>query len=206
MYDSNDGHELEISSTNVDTDNDLSDNDDLPLVPAGGWLRVYRNGDSDFALNNDGDEIRLYNGPVGDSNTDLIDSFVYQNDVGDGEIWQRNPDGIGSWELVEPDIDAHITSRYGKAHKILLSIFNIPDDYGNGDLLEYEIVYNDGSENKGISGEILPNAVKDGKADREFYLGVCSTGVCVPDVVKDRKIHLIVTQKTTKIIDSDFDI
>ena len=206
LYDSDDDHELEINSTNVDTDNDLSDTNDLPVVLAHGWLRIYRNSDGDFSLNNDGDEIRLYNGQIGDTGVELIDQFIYQNDVADGEIWQRSPDGIGSWELVEPGIDVHITSRYAKAHKILLSIFNISDDYGKGDLLKYEIIYNDGSEGKGIAGTILPETVEDNKADREFYLGTCSTGVCVPDVVKNKKINLIVTQGTTEIIDSDFDI
>jgi len=197
LYDSDDSHPLTITNLNTDTGD--------TIVPSEGLLRVYLNGVyASGWLNNGGDQIRLYDGLIGSGGI-LIDSFTYPSCQED-KSWKRIPDGTGTWADPEEEKEIETEIKSVGGNKILLSIFNIPDDYGNGDLLEYEIVYNDGSENKGISGEILPNAVKDGKADREFYLGVCSTGVCVPDVVKDRKIHLIVTQKTTKIIDSDFDI
>jgi len=153
-----------------------------------------------FQLNNNGDKIILKN-DLGNKQ----DDFKYPSLGGSYDlIWQRNPDGIGSWELIKPSIDAHITSRYDRSHKILLSIFNIPDEHNDGDdLLEYEITYfDDADEEKGISGMILSGAVEDGKADREFYLGICSSGgICVPDIVKDRKIYLTLKKKGIIIID-----
>jgi len=148
-----------------------------------------------FLLNNLGDTVILKNDMAEEQ-----DRFLYPSFAGDYNwIWQRNPDGIGSWELNKPEIDAHITSRYDEANKILLTIFNIPENYGDGDLIEYEIVYNNGD--RGIAGTILAETVENGKADREFYLGTCSAmGVCTPDEVPTREVELTLTQGITVII------
>ena len=69
LYDSIDSNELYITEDNVEGD--------LILQPKD-YTVVYRNGDSDFSLNNNGDKVRLYDGyPVRESN--LIDNILYGN-------------------------------------------------------------------------------------------------------------------------------
>lgn len=88
LYDAQDGHELAITDANTDTGN--------TLIPDGGFLVVYRNGDSDFTLNNTGgDSVRLYDGPISTGN--LIDSHVYSVDVPEGKSFARIPDGSTNW-------------------------------------------------------------------------------------------------------------
>ncbi len=88
IYDNDDSHELYITNSNTDT-NDT-------VVSAGGWLVVYRNSDSDFNLNNDGDSVRLYDSyPVVDSN--LIDEYTYTVEKAEGFSYARIPDGFDNW-------------------------------------------------------------------------------------------------------------
>jgi len=87
LYDEHDTHDLLITNSNT-----LSGS---TTVPAGSTLVVYRNGDSNFTLNNDGDTLRLFSGPI-DSGT-LVDSFTYSDSVGDDETYSRVPDGTGDW-------------------------------------------------------------------------------------------------------------
>jgi len=92
LYDSDDAHELYITSTNTDTGN--------AIIPSNGWLVVYRDGDSDFSLNQGADEVRLYDGyPVEES--DLIDktNYTYSNE---NISWARIPDGTGTFKESEP--------------------------------------------------------------------------------------------------------
>ena len=97
LYDSIDSHELEILALNIvggDT-----------VIPAKGYLVVYRNTDSDFALNNSGgDSVRLYDDIM--SSGTLIDSIGYLNSTED-KSWSRMPNGIGSFS------DGHITTPNG---------------------------------------------------------------------------------------------
>ncbi len=154
--------------------------------------------EDDFYLNNNGDTIYLK-----DDSGVVQDKFSYgdlsnQHD----QIWSRNPDGLGSWQLTPGSLTANITSRYNTTGKILLTVYNLPADYGQGDLLEYEITYTDNQGlEKGIAGTILPEEVADGKADREFYLGTCSTGgTCVTNVIPAHQVKLTLRQGTTVII------
>jgi len=91
VYDSDDGHELEITSTNsasYDENGDLIDDTATTIAPKG-FLVVYRNGDGDFALNNDGgDEVRLYNGEMGESDVYEVDASNSHRDT--------NPDSDGN--------------------------------------------------------------------------------------------------------------
>jgi len=92
LYDSDDTHELPITSGNTNTDD--------TIVPAKGWLVVYRDGDSDFSLNQAADEVRLYDGyPVADST--LIDETSY-SDSTEGKSWARIPDGSGGFQEKDP--------------------------------------------------------------------------------------------------------
>jgi hypothetical protein len=187
LYDANDSHALQITAANIDTDGDLSDSDDLPVIPARGWLRVYRNGDADFSLNSDsgGDTLRLYDDEISIGN--LIDKFEYRGPVGEDQVWQRNPDGIGSWELVKPSWDYDLKYTNG-GQKIWLTIYNLPDDLQS---VEYEITYQSGGIDRGIAGTITPDSVVENKADRQFVLGVCSAhGTCVYDTIDSDHFHL----------------
>lgn len=88
IYDSDDSHELYITAGNTDTGD--------TVVTAHGFLVVYRNGDSDFTINNNNETIRLYNGyPV--LSSVLIDSYSYTTEKPEGFSYARIPDGTGSW-------------------------------------------------------------------------------------------------------------
>lgn len=89
LYDINDSHKLQITSGNTNTGG--------TLILSGGFLVVYRNGDSDFALNNTGgDSVRLYNGEIGGGGT-LIDSYAYTINALEGKSFARIPDGSDNW-------------------------------------------------------------------------------------------------------------
>jgi len=73
------------------------------VVPAGGYLVVYRNGYS-FSLNNSGAEtVYLYDGDIGSGT--LVDSHSYSGSTED-KTWARVPDG-GGWS------DGHVKTPGG---------------------------------------------------------------------------------------------
>lgn len=77
LYDEMNDNELYISDTTTIGGT---------IIPAQGFLVVYRNGDSDFSLNNDGtDEVRLFNGS---SNGTLIDHVSYSGSA-EGMSWSN---------------------------------------------------------------------------------------------------------------------
>jgi len=89
LYDENDNNELPITTNNTDTGS--------TIVSAGGFLVVYRNGDSDFALDNTGgDTVRLYDGAIG-GDANLIDSHTYTINALEGKSFARIPDGSDNW-------------------------------------------------------------------------------------------------------------
>ncbi|MBW2963407.1 lamin tail domain-containing protein [Candidatus Woesearchaeota archaeon] len=79
FYDKDDDHELYIVDTTTTSGT---------IIQAGSYLVIYRNEDSDFALNNDGyEEVRLADGyPINSSN--LIDSVSYSGSV-EGMSWSK---------------------------------------------------------------------------------------------------------------------
>lgn len=88
LYDSYDTHELYITDTNI--------NGNMALQP-GEYIAVYRDGDSDFGLNTDGDKVRLYDGyPV--SNSSLINDISYTSST-EGYSWALID---GSWQQAVP--------------------------------------------------------------------------------------------------------
>ena len=95
-------HRIIISTANSDNDTDLSDGGET-VVPAHGWLVVYRNGSAIF--NNDGDTVELY-----DNNNVLTDSHTYDGGKGNNVTEARIPDGTGAW--VDP------IPTPGKANKL----------------------------------------------------------------------------------------
>jgi uncharacterized repeat protein (TIGR01451 family) len=89
LYDENNYHELPITSGNTDTGS--------TIITSGGFLVVYRNGDSDFALDNTGgDTVRLYDGEI-NAGAYLIDSHIYTTDALEGKSFARIPDGSENW-------------------------------------------------------------------------------------------------------------
>ncbi|MEK7643422.1 MAG: lamin tail domain-containing protein [Patescibacteria group bacterium] len=89
LYDSNNTHDLVISGANTDTGG--------TIVTAGGYLVVYREGDTNFALNNvGGDSVRLFSGPI-TSGGILVDSHEYTGVAPDDKSFARIPDGSSNW-------------------------------------------------------------------------------------------------------------
>ncbi len=93
LYDSYDDHELYITETNSRNSN----NEATTTIDAHGFLVVYRNGDGDFSLNNEGDTVRLYNGEISATSSRLIDSYTYTAEKAEGYSYARIPDGTGDW-------------------------------------------------------------------------------------------------------------
>ena len=96
LYDSNDANELVISLANVASST-------TTICPEC-YLVVYRDGDSDFALNNSGsDSVRLYSGDIGLGGS-LVDmhAYTYPSGAGEGKSFARIPDGTANWVDPEP--------------------------------------------------------------------------------------------------------
>ena len=66
LYDNDDDHELRITSTTADN----------IVIPSKSYVRVYRNTDSDFSLNDNDDVLRLFTGYPPEEST-LIDEVSY---------------------------------------------------------------------------------------------------------------------------------
>ena len=84
LYDAIDSHDLPITATNVGGGS--------TIIPAKGYLAVYRNTDPLFSLNNDTDNVRLYDGEIGVGN--LINSHSYTGTV-EAKSWSGMPNGAG---------------------------------------------------------------------------------------------------------------
>lgn len=86
LYDAIDDHALPINAANVAGGS--------TSIPSGGYLVILRNGDSDFALNNDSDTVRLFNNEI--STGSLVGSQGYSN-PDENKTWSGMPNGLGSW-------------------------------------------------------------------------------------------------------------
>lgn len=147
LYDNDDSHELYITDT---------DTLQGTTILAKGYLVIYRNGDSDFNLNNNGaDEIRLYDGyPVAGSN--LIDSLTYSNTIENkswsniDEIWKKTPATPG-------EININITLEYDYSVLTINEFF--PDPLGDDSVPmpggEWIELYNPSSSEIDTSGMLL---------------------------------------------------
>ncbi|MFA6518837.1 MAG: lamin tail domain-containing protein [Candidatus Shapirobacteria bacterium] len=119
--------------------------------------------------------------------TTKVDSTTYFSAGHAGEVWQRLPDGIGNWGLYYEDVSGNIGFRLN-VNRITLTIANIPSDFGANpaDRLDYKITYTktvDGTSlGQQIAGSISIGTIVNHRADRDFYLGTCSSGgACTPD-------------------------
>lgn len=66
------------------------------ILNPGGTLVIYREGDSDFSLNDAGDSLKLYT-HYPSSGGVLVDSYNFGQTGADDKIWQRTPAGTGTW-------------------------------------------------------------------------------------------------------------
>ncbi|MBU1322555.1 signal peptidase I [Patescibacteria group bacterium] len=73
------------------------------VVPAGGTLIIYRDGDPDFTINDQTETISLYN------DSDLVDSYRYDfaTGIAEGKSLKREPDGTGGWK--DPEVGPEAT-------------------------------------------------------------------------------------------------
>jgi len=77
-----------------------------------------------------------------------------------------------------PVIDINLSSNHAN-HKINLKIANLDSSF------DYEILYTGNDLEKGITGRINPDEIKDSKYSKDFYLGTCSSGgSCTPEIVE----------------------
>ncbi len=100
LYDDLDSHELPITSVNSASSDSGGNpiNSNTTVIPAHGFLLVYRNGDGDFSLDNTGgDTVRLYNGTIGSTGVILIDSHTYTINANEDKSFARIPDGSDNW-------------------------------------------------------------------------------------------------------------
>ena len=173
IYDSSDSNEIVISSSNSDNNGNHLDGGET-IVPAGGRLVVYRNGDSDFALNNNGsgDSVRLYTDRINSGGV-LIDSYVYTSTL-EGKSYARIPDGVGAWVDPVPTPGWENTNEVGDLDPIVKVWQQDRENLRVGllDMLNYdkaqvEILYNRDEEGS-LIGELF---TKDLGIDRNnLYL------------------------------------
>jgi hypothetical protein len=140
-------------------------------------LRVNRGSEDYLNFDDSGGWVYLKN-----NNDQLIDSTKYIGSSVIGSLWQRSPDGLGTWNLFLPESESkvlnyNLVSRK-EVGKITFTVFNIPSDFGQNptDRLSYEVKYTNNVGDQGFAGDISPHTVIDSKTDRDFYLGTCSSG------------------------------
>ena len=148
---------------------------------------VYQNGDSDFLLNDNVDQLNLYDDA---SIPNLIDQYSYDTSLGDvileNKSIARYPDGsdtwfdpipsplgkniLEDWQLQQPEIN-YIFDR----QKLSFEITNVE----KFNKIEYQLIYNSDSGEQGVIGtNQLTNQSSYKKG--EIIFGTCSTGgTCV---------------------------
>jgi hypothetical protein len=85
------GNQLAITSSNADSNQDLSDQGET-IIPPQGWLLVYNQGSAIF--NNSGDDVNLLT-----DQDQLIDSHTYSGQTVEGQTVGALPDGASDWQV-----------------------------------------------------------------------------------------------------------
>ena len=202
LTDASYNHKLPITTANSITSNPSTAG--LVLAP-NEFMVVYRDGDSDFTLNNSvgGDQVRLYhkNGWL------LIDQHIYTVILGDevleNKSFARIPDGNGIWfdpiptpltpnQLEEPEaLIEEINSNFENfvnnlPQPKLTSNFNSDthifefrvNNINNFIKLNYEFTYKSNDQTEGVKGQV--NLINQTEYSKQIILGTCSTGgTCV---------------------------
>lgn len=106
---------------------------------------------------------------------EIVDSTTF--DILGNSVWQRQQNGLGPWALFNDQININLENSLSQS-KITLIISGLGDTSID---LNYSINYFANNIEQQIAGTILPNTVDStGTISRDFYLGTCSTGVCIP--------------------------
>ncbi|MBM3256154.1 MAG: hypothetical protein FJZ04_01645 [Candidatus Moranbacteria bacterium] len=95
LYDTDDAHELFLTPDNVGGADPEGLRRGQILIAPRGLVTVFRDGDNDFSLNNEGDAIRLYSGPL-EMTGELQNEIIY-GPTKEGKTYRRDPD-TGEWE------------------------------------------------------------------------------------------------------------
>jgi len=204
LNDSDPTHVLPITVNNSIVSGPLSSG--LNLAPQE-FLVVYRNGDSDFTLNNDsgGDQINLY-----DQLGNLIDQQNYNSGLEDvvleNKSFARFPDGYDTWydpiptpgrinileslpmtKIDNLPIPATVLPTQTEEPKIVLNLsddkksvsftITFPDKFKE---LSYELTYMAYNVDKGIIGTGIDISSTD-KYDKTVDLATCSSNICTYD-------------------------
>lgn len=189
LYDSHDDHALPISASNSDNNLNLTDSGET-VVPAGGRLVVYRDGDSDFSLNNDADTVRLFDDYIG-SGGSLIDSYSYTGSS-ENKTYARVPDGSDNW--IDP-IPTPLRINAEHLEDLVPTVVLAQSDTYSADLYlfdsqayesaEYSLVYSHTAEDKQLRAAIQGSLDINNQSTIHvpgLYLATCSEAgeVCVP--------------------------
>jgi hypothetical protein len=199
LTDSDSAHTLTISATNSDNNLNTADSGET-VVPAHGYLIVYRNGNVPFDMDIAGDTVSLYKGPV--SPTNLIDTDTYVNALVD-KSFARIPDGTGP--IVDPvptpgrpnasttvELQPQARIWWQEPNKGKISIFDANNYSSAHYLIEYTYNNGGGEQQGGIQGTLPVTGSRIDKND--IYFASCSTIDCVPHQnVSATSIELTVT-------------
>lgn len=193
LYDNDNGHALPITAENSDNNNNPFDFGET-VVPANGYLVVYRNGDADFDLDNDGDRVRLFNGNIG--NATLKDAYSYPSTPA-GKSIARVSDGMNNWvdpvgtpgrkNVVNPqDLQPSINITQQDAHRLQLGIFDATNYTKAHVTVEYSRKQDDQLVEEELTKDLDINS--SNTFVRDVYLGTISNGVEYPHFGID-KVH-----------------
>lgn len=194
------GKSLTITSANSDNNLNLADAGET-IIPAHGWLVVYKNG-ARF-LNNDGDSLALYN-----QNHLLVDAYFYQALAAEGQTEARVTDGVDEWSfasLATPgrpnavalaDLQAQAKLYQQDLDQMMIKIF----DANNYQTAQYTLTYNHLYEGQTVA-EAITGEIKIDSSMLEIndlYLGTCSTGgICMPHLEIDSGSFSLTVQLVT---------
>jgi len=201
LYDAVDSHELEITASNTDTGD--------TLISDGGFLVVYRDGDGDFSLNNDGDTVRLYDDEIGSGGV-KVDEYTY-GDIDEDHSWARETAGSRTWvENSSPNPGtnphSHIQVDISQNNDDLMIGFKNAQGF---DQVKYSVFYDHEFEGEQVDMQI--EGMKEKLLEEPslnldpLYIGSCSTEgvVCTPhESVDNMEIHLLY-KEGNKILGTD---
>ncbi|MFH1244357.1 MAG: lamin tail domain-containing protein [bacterium] len=191
LYDDTNTHELAINASNTNTGN--------TIIPAKGYLVVYRNGDPDFALDNTtADTVRLYAGTIG-SGARYVDSYRYTTFKTVGLSYARFPDGTGNFidpdpTPGEPNVATTSSPLVYDEENVVVVLPTTTIDFSLEDHIlgfsvfnlapykkfTYTLTYQAGEIQDGIFGEVVLSEGQTSYVKNGITLGTCSTGgTCV---------------------------
>lgn len=205
LTDADPSHILNITTANtVSSDPSTSG----LMIGPNEFFVVYQNGDSDFLLDDNVDQLNLYDNA---SIPNLIDQYSYDTSLGDvileNKSIARYPDGSGTWfdpipsplgkniledwQLNKPEIKYTFDGQ-----KLSFEIKNI-EDFSK---LTYELVYNSARGLQGVIGETELSRQSNFEK-KDIVFGTCSTGgTCTyHQNLKDINLKIILTGESEVI-------